>query len=237
MVPAGEFDAATPIGASATAAATTLDDTTVDSPAFSAGSSDGDGRLVVCNGIDADPLGAAPSGWTNRQTQDLGAVAHGVATRNASVTDSESISSAVWSIAGDSWTSIAFIVRAPTTTPFEAARQAAINGIDSAQSETHGWNAERPNIPTSALVRTSDSVITLTIPSLPNYDITAQEVLTWTIPASVLTGGVAIVATPTVTIDPAAGGASITPTIGSLALGGVAPRNDRGIFVPTEVDV
>ena len=38
---------------------------------------------------------------------------------------------------------------------------------------------------------------------------------------------------------PAAGAANTdrTPTIGSAALAGIAPRNDRGIFVPTEVEV
>jgi hypothetical protein len=35
----------------------------------------------------------------------------------------------------------------------------------------------------------------------------------------------------------AAGGSAITPTIGSAVLTGIASRNDRGIFVPTEVDV
>lgn len=114
-VPAGEFEAATPIGASGTSTSgASTSDVTVDSPAFSAGASDGGGKLVVCHGIDADPLGSAPAGWTNLQTQDLGAVAHGVAVRTAAVTDSESIASAAWSIAGDSWTSIAFVVRAPT---------------------------------------------------------------------------------------------------------------------------
>lgn len=117
VVPPGEFDPTTPIGAFGTSNATTGTDTTVDSPAFSAGSSDGGGRLVWCAGVDADPLGGTnPTGWTIRQTQDLGAVAHGVATRDTAVTDSESIASATWAIAGDSWTSIAFVVRAPTIT-------------------------------------------------------------------------------------------------------------------------
>jgi hypothetical protein len=115
-IPAGEFESADPIGASANAAATSTSDTTIDSPAFTAGSTDGGGKLLVFNGIDADPMGSAPSGWTNLQTQDLGAVAHGVAARTAAVTDSESVASAAWSIAGDSWTSIAVIVRAPTVT-------------------------------------------------------------------------------------------------------------------------
>ena len=114
---AGEFDATTPIGAIGTANDTTGTDTTVDSPAFSAGASDGTGALVWCAGVDTDTLSATPpTGWAIVQNQDLGAVAHGVAVRTAEVTNSESIASATWSIAGDSWTSIAFVVRAPTIT-------------------------------------------------------------------------------------------------------------------------
>jgi len=40
-----------------------------------------------------------------------------------------------------------------------------------------------------------------------------------------------------VALNPEGGGSEITPTIGSVALASIASRNDRGIFVPTEVDV
>lgn len=113
-VPAGEFDAVTPIGANASRASTGTAETTVLSPAFTAGSSDTDGRLVWFGYVDADPLSATnPTGWTIRQRQDLGAVAHGIATRDAAVTSSESITAGSWGIAGDSWASIAYVVRAP----------------------------------------------------------------------------------------------------------------------------
>jgi len=39
------------------------------------------------------------------------------------------------------------------------------------------------------------------------------------------------------TVFLAVGGTSITPPVSSLSISGVATRNDRGIFVPTEVDV
>lgn len=117
-VPAGEFDAATPIGTTATRASTAVTDTNVLSAAMTAGASDGGGALLWFAGVDTDPLGGTnPTGWTILQSQDLGAVAHGVAVRNTEVTDSESIAGGdTWAIAGDSWTSIGVIVRAPTTT-------------------------------------------------------------------------------------------------------------------------
>lgn len=121
----------------------------------------------------------------------------------------------------DSWAAVTIALRPLLTTPFDDARQAAINGIVSAQGEAAGWNAKRSGIPVTALVRTSDTVITLTIPSIPTYDITAQEVITWTIPASILTGGVAIVATPTWTIDPSVA-YSLAAGAGGFSLAGAA---------------
>lgn len=107
----------------------------------------------------------------------------------------------------DSWAAYTLALRpAPALTPFDDARQARIDGLVSAQSEANGWNAERPNIPVTAVVRTSDTVCTITLPALSAYDITAQETVTDTIPGSILAGGNPIVATPTFTIDPSGGG-------------------------------
>jgi len=106
--------------------------------------------------------------------------------------------------ASGSW---AYAIKPNTTTPFADARQEAIDGLESAQSETHGFNAERANIAVTSMVRTSDNVATLTLTGMGAYDITAQETLGWTLPGSILTGGSPIVATPTFTVDPA-GGAS-----------------------------
>lgn len=114
-VPAGEFDSASPIGASNTRTTTGVADTAALSPAFTAGASDGSGTLVWCASVDADPLTGTITGWTVLQTQDLGDVTHGVAVRTAAVTNSESIAGGdTWAIASDSWTSIGFVVRAPT---------------------------------------------------------------------------------------------------------------------------
>lgn len=83
-------------------------------------------------------------------------------------------------------------------------RQAIINGIDSAQAEGTGWDAIRSTIPVTAVVRTSDTVVTITLPALPGYNITAQETLTVTVPHIAVVGTDAIVATPTFTVDTAA---------------------------------
>lgn len=109
--------------------------------------------------------------------------------------------------ATDSWAAYTIALRpAPATTPFDDARQNYIDGFVSAQSEASGWNAKRSLIPVTAVTRISDTVARLTLPAIGTYDITAQETLTQTVPASILTGGVAIVATPTFTISPAGGG-------------------------------
>jgi len=81
--------------------------------------------------------------------------------------------------------------------------QALINNITSAQSEPAGWNfVVNPGIETADVVRTSDTVCTITLDAEATYDITAQETITVTVPTDVLaTGVVQLVATPTFTVD------------------------------------
>lgn len=133
-VPAGEFDATTPIGAFGTRGSTVETDSSAASPAFSAGASDGGGTVLWFAGVDSAGLGAVDSGWTDIQNQDIGAIAQGTAVRTADVTNSESIASASWALTlADDWASIALIVRpaaAGGTTrgrPF-GSRGAAFNG-------------------------------------------------------------------------------------------------------------
>jgi len=80
---------------------------------------------------------------------------------------------------------------------FAAARQAIIDGLDSAQSELTGWNAVvRDAESVTAVVRTSDTVVTITLSAAGSYDITAHETITVTVPAAAVVGAQPIVATP-----------------------------------------
>ena len=74
---------------------------------------------------------------------------------------------------------------------FDAQRQNIIDGIDSAQTETLGWNNEvRDTMSVGRCVRTSSTRVTITLlaSEVENYKITADEVLTATIPASAHSG-------------------------------------------------
>ncbi len=103
----------------------------------------------------------------------------------------------------DPWVSV--IIELVASTPFADARAAIRNGLDSAQSEAAGWDAKvKGNIPVANVVRTSSTVVTVTLQAQADYDITAQETITWTMPASALTGASAIVGSPTFTVAPAA---------------------------------
>jgi hypothetical protein len=92
--------------------------------------------------------------------------------------------------------------RATAPKRFDDIRQAIINGLVSAQSEATGWNAVRSNIPVSAVVRTSDTVVTITLPALPGYSITAPETITATVPACAVVGAASISATPPIVVRP-----------------------------------
>lgn len=106
----------------------------------------------------------------------------------------------------DPW--VAVQVELLRSTPFDSARQAIINGLDSAQSEATGWDAVvKAGQGVSGVVRTSDTVCTITLSAFASYNISANETITATVPASALSGGSAIVASPTFTITVAAGNA------------------------------
>ena len=82
-------------------------------------------------------------------------------------------------------------------------------GSDSAQAEANGWDAvvkaDLDN--TNVVLSGGDTIATITLPAYATYDITAQETITWTIPAaSLTTSSSPIVATPTFTIDQVSAG-------------------------------
>lgn len=93
---------------------------------------------------------------------------------------------------------------------FDLQRDEIIAGVDSAQSEATGWDlVPKATQSITGVVRTSDTVVTITWDAFATYNITAQETITVTVPATAVTGGVALVATPTFTID-TVGGAAVT---------------------------
>lgn len=105
---------------------------------------------------------------------------------------------------------------------FNAQRQNIIDGLDAASSPATGWNTLiRDVIDISTVVRTSDTVVTITIPATSGYSITSDETVTVTVPASALvTSSSAVVATPTITI---------TAEAESTGAGG-ADRSDQFTF-------
>lgn len=100
----------------------------------------------------------------------------------------------ILTISGDTW------VAAGAT--FDAQRQNIINGLTSAQSELLGWNNVVKALQgVAGVVRTSSTVVTITLDAQATYSITAQETITATIPATALSANKAIVATPTFTVS------------------------------------
>ena len=99
----------------------------------------------------------------------------------------------ILTLIGDTW------VTAGAT--FDAQRQNIINGMDSAQSEAGGWDAKVKALQgVAGVVRTSNTVVTITLDAQAAYDITATETITVTVPSTALTGAVQIVTSPTFTV-------------------------------------
>lgn len=117
-------------------------------------------------------------------------------------------------LTGDTWVA--------SGATFDAQRQNIIDGLDSAQSEAAGWNVEvRDKEVVGAVVRISDTMVTVTLTAAAAYVITADETITVTVPATALVTSVsAIVATPTFDVTNEVVTAGQLLSIGSNLTGG-----------------
>ena len=113
----------------------------------------------------------------------------------------------------DSWNAVTLALRPATR--FADARAAVITGLDSAQAEGTGWDAVvKAGQTVGGVVRTSSSVATITLDAFASYNITAQETITVTLPASSLLLGATSVGSPTFTV--AAAGGVTTEYVGPI---------------------
>lgn len=112
-VPAGEFDATTPIDSFSQGDGGGGNVSSVPSPAWTGTAADA--RVVAWLGIDADPVTGTPAGWTDVSNVDIGAVASVLSTRDAATTASESIASASWTIDSDQYAAIGYAINAPAS--------------------------------------------------------------------------------------------------------------------------
>lgn len=128
------------------------------------------------------------------QATSVSAAITGTAT--ASITEADVVAGGktiIITLTGDTWVAAGGA--------FDAIRQDILDGLDSAQSEGTGWNAVvRDAESVTAVVRTSDTVVTITLSAAGTYDITAQETITVTVPASALVGGSPVTASPAFTV-------------------------------------
>lgn len=109
----------------------------------------------------------------------------------------------ILTVTGDTW------VAAGGT--FDAQRQNIINGCDSAGAEAAGWDAVvKATQGVAGVVRTSATVVTITLDAFATYNITANETVTVTVPGTALLGNAQVIATPTFTVL-ASGAAVILP--------------------------
>ncbi len=168
------------------------------------GAGDDRPRLVVTHTVpSADITGTIGDGATEQEVRDGGGTI-------------------IITLTGDTW------VAAGAT--FDAQRQAIIDGLDSAQSEANGWNAEvRDQLGVTSVVRTSSSVATITIAAadVGDYRIDDPDVVTVTVPnAALVTSTGDITGTPTFTVTGAAESVAVSGTLG--ASGGTAAEIRAG---------
>ena len=121
----------------------------------------------------------------------------------ASITEADVVAGGktiIITLTGDTWI-------AAGAASFDLQRANILQGLDSAQGEALGWNLQVRDLEVvTAVVRTSDTVVTITLSAAALYDITAQETITVTVPSTAVVSGQSIVAAPTFTVDVFAAG-------------------------------
>lgn len=99
----------------------------------------------------------------------------------------------ILTVTGDSWVA--------SGATFDAQRANIIAGLTSAGAELLGWNNTVKALQgVAGVVRTSATVVTITLDAQATYSITANETVTVTVPSTALVLGAAIVAAPTFTV-------------------------------------
>lgn len=119
----------------------------------------------------------------------------------------------ILTVTGDTWVA--------SGGTFDGQRQNIINGMDSAQAEATGWDAVvKATQGVAGVVRTSATVVTITLDAFATYNITATETITVTVPSTALVLATTIVAAPTFTIT-ATGAAGAVYSFPSMMLMGI----------------
>lgn len=137
------------------------------------------------------------SAWFNRKDFGPSTSAAVTGTATASITEADVVAGGktiIITLTGDTWI-------AAGAGSFDLQRSNILQGLDSAQAEALGWNLNvRDTEVVTAVVRTSDTIVTITLTAHAIYNITAQETITATVPAAVLTLAGSVVASPTFTV-------------------------------------
>lgn len=86
---------------------------------------------------------------------------------------------------------------------FDAQRAGILAGLVSLGNQLHGWNAEVvPALSVTNVVRTSNTVVTITLPAVAAYAITQIETVHATVPSTAISGGLINFVAPGFTIVP-----------------------------------
>lgn len=237
VIPAGQFNAADPIGWADTSASAGTAESTLNSPTGTAEANDGSGRLFLAYGSDADAITAPASGTTTVSNGTTGGVGLCIVSRDTVVANSESIAAISATITSDSWAALGFVVK-PKVVTNEVYVSASANIAAGGEATTARLTAPSGKTTSDFVTgrRWDDENGTDTI------DITADDYteLEWCLKAQSpaantdyfefrVYAGTSALDTYTVTPKWTIGtlGEQITPTAGVLALTGYAPSADR----------
>ena len=166
---------------------------------------------VSAVGTDDDATAFVDAVWINVHYTESTPTAALTGSAVPTITEAEVVTGGetiVITLTNDTWLTVGVL--------FDAIRQDIIDGLDSNGSETNGWNTEvRDKQGVAGVVRTSDTVVTITLDAQAGYNISLpSETITVTVPITATTLALdPIVATPTFDVAytwPPAGAAAET---------------------------
>lgn len=211
--PAG-WDAVVKAGLTYTAVTRTSDTVlTITLPAFASYVIPSDETVTVTVPASAVTLGAeitaAPTFDITSEASTVaasGTLVAGGALESEIVTGGQTL---VLTAANDTWVATVGADNAITT--------ALIAGLDSDGAAPAGWDAVvKAGLTYADVTRTSDTVVTITLPAFASYVIPTSETITATVPATALTAAGQVVASPTFAVTSEASTVALSGTVGNL---------------------
>eukprot|EP00163_Fabomonas_tropica_P015400 TRINITY_DN281_c0_g1_i10.p1 TRINITY_DN281_c0_g1~~TRINITY_DN281_c0_g1_i10.p1 ORF type:complete len:3420 (-),score=518.30 TRINITY_DN281_c0_g1_i10:122-10381(-) len=195
------------------------------------------GYMITANetvtiAIPASALAGSAASLTTHEivVEDLDPIATVSGSATANITESDIVTGGkaiVVTVENDMWLAAG--------AAFDSSRQAILDGISGDSTSSQGWDAQSPAV--TSVARTSDRIITITLPPFDNYTVVGDEYLHLTVPVSALRGSKSRAVENAILIRNTAANATLTGTVFSALTETDIVSGGRTILISLDSDV